>query len=389
MRKTTVALLLGFLVLACGQAPRTTPEKGDVVLFVGVGSAVTALDVQTHRAIAQLPRGVASADWKHYYVASGQTLADYDPISGQVTRTLSLPGDYTLPVVTATGADGGLSANGQYLVLEGPNDGSSHLLIVDTAFTKQPQRIDDLRGDFRFDAISNDAERLYLIQHTTGEHYYVRDYVLGAGLDPTIVFDKSDGAAAMSGLRLMGVPSPGGDTLFSVYARKSEGAFIHQLFLDQPIAICIDLSGPGYGGDARAMHWSLALSRDGGRLFAVNSTLGVITRLDLQGGGSSTVPVDGGAMSASAGAALTPDGRHLIVAGNGVRWLDANSLHTTATSLGDWTVSGTAPAPDGRSIYVLGGDGRVAQLDLSGKVLATFDASPGYPGVLLGSGFFS
>ncbi len=390
MRKTIVAALFGFAVLACGQVPRTSPASGDVVLFVnGNGSAISAVDAQTHRTITQLPRGVASADWKHYYVATQNVLADYNPLTGQVARTLPLPGSYGLPVVTATGAAGGLSPNGQYLVLEAANDGIAHLLVVDTTFSKKPLRIDDLHGDFRFDAIANDATRLYLIQHTADQHYYVRDYVLGAGLDPTIVFDKSDGAAAMSGVRLMGVPSPAGDTLYSIYARKDQSAFIHQPFLNAPIAICVDLSGPGYGADSRAMHWTLALSGDGGRLFAINGSLGTITELWLTSNDSRSVAFDGGPMAAAAGAALTPDGRQLVVAGSGVRFLDATSLRTTASALTDWKVAGITFAPDGKSLYAVSESGQVARVDLSGKTSETFDTSLGYAGGVLGSGLFS
>jgi hypothetical protein len=389
MRKTILVALIGMLAAACGSAPRTGPAAGDDLLFVVTGSTVASVDTRTHTVLGDLPLGVPAPDWTHYYLVSGSVLEDYDPMTGRVIRSLPLPGRYALPVVTASGAPGGLSQNGQYLVLQAPNDGTSHLLVVDTSFTRAPVRVDNLHGDFQFDAISNDGVRVYLIQHTGDGHYFVRDYVLGTGLDPTIIFDKSDGAAAMSGLRLMGVASPTGEILYSVYARKDQSAFIHQLSLDGPVAFCIDLSGPGYGGDSRAMRWSLAMTRDGARLFAANSLLGVVSELWLTSNDKRTVPFDRAAMHASAGALITPDGRSLVIAGTGVRWLDPTTLHTTAIALDSWTVAGIAFAPDGGSLYVVSDTGQIAQLDGSGHTIASFDSGLRTAGTLIHVGRFS
>jgi hypothetical protein len=390
MRKAIVVVaVVALLVAACGRVPRADAQPGDQILYVAVGATVAAIDAATHASIAQLPQGVASADWKHYYTVTGDVLTDLNPMTGVASRSLPLPAAYSLPVVTATGATGGLSQNGQYLVLQGANNGASHLLLVDTSFTKPPVRIDDLRGDFQFDAVSLDGTRIYLIEHTGDGHYFVRDYVLGSGLDPTIIFDKSDGTLAMSGERLMGVPAPAGDMLYSVYARKDKSAFVHQLFLDGPIAICIDLSGPGYGADARAMRWSLAMAPDGSRLFATNPSLGIITEISLDNSGSRTVPLDGGSMRASAGTLVTPDGRWLIVAGTGIRWLDANTLRMTASALPSWNIVGLANSADGKAIYAISDSGQIAQLDGAGRTVTTFDSATAHPGGLLGSAFFS
>src|SRR5690349_22892342 len=156
MRKTIVVAVVALLVAACGRVPRTDARAGDQILYIAGGSTVTAIDATTRAAIAQLPKGVASADWKHYYTVTGEVLIDLNPLTAAPVRSLPLPGDYKLPVVTATGATGGLSQNGQYLVLQAANDGASHLLVVDTSFTKTPLRIDDLKGDFQFDAVSID-----------------------------------------------------------------------------------------------------------------------------------------------------------------------------------------------------------------------------------------
>jgi hypothetical protein len=269
------------------------------------------------------------------------------------------------------------------LVLQAQGDAASHLLEVNTSFALPPQRI-DITGDFTFDAVSNDGARVYLIQHAGGGHYFVRDYAVGAGLDPTVIFDKSDGSLAMSGVRLAGVPSPDGTWLYSVYARKDKSAFIHELDLGGPIAFCVDLPGPGYASDRSAMRWSLTLAEGGGRLFAVNGALGVIAEVippDSTGDGR-TASVHG--LTGDTSEVLTADGKALIVAGRGgVQWLHANNLRVFAATLDSWTVAGLAPAPGGGRVYAVSDTGEVALLDASGHTMATFDSGLGAAAALL------
>jgi len=382
MRTAIAVTLAGLLIAACGRAPQAGPHAGDDVIFIAAGSSVVAFDVQSKTAVAQLPAGVASADWKHYYFGSGGVLADYNPMTGEAARSLPIPQGYALPVVTASGMPGGLSQNGRHLVLQAPNDGTSHFLVVDTSFTKAPLRI-DIRGVFDFDAISNDGTRIYLIQRAGNGHYFVRDYVVGIGLDPNIIFDKTDGAAAMSGVRLTGVPSSDGVWLYSVYARKDQSAFVHELNLDAAIALCVDLTGPGYAADQKAMHWFLAMSGVSGRLLAVNGPLGVVTDMDA----GTTAHIDG--MRGGTSAVVTSDGRSLLIAGEGVRRLNASTLQVTATALESWNVTGLAASTGGKAIYAISDSGRVAALDPSGHVTMTLDSGLGYAGGLRGSAIFS
>jgi hypothetical protein len=392
MQKAIVVALCLIIAAACGRVPQTGPEAGDPILFIAQGFATTALDARTHAEVARMPVGVPSPDWKHYYAISGGLLEDYDPMSGQAVRSLPLPGMYHLPLVTSSGTPGGISENGRWLVLEEQNVGGSHLLVIDSSFRAAPVRV-DLVGNFEFDAISNDGGRIYLIQRADGDHYYVRDYVVGTGLDPTIIFDKSDGSLAMSGVRLMGVAAPGGSWLFSVYARKAESSFIHELSLDAPIAVCVDLSGPGYADDASAMRWTLAFDVKGGRIFAANGALGVVTEVftpdTTRPGVSRTVQVTTSAGTAG-GALLTPGARSLVLAGaGGVRLLDVATLRQSASALHSWAVVGIALSPGGKSIYAVGDAGQVAELDLSGKVLSTFNSGLAAPAGLLDVQAFS
>ena len=385
MRTVVVVGLAALLIAACGRVSENIvgPQRGDDVLFIQTQSGVTAVDVRTHSAVAQLPQGVPSADWKHFYAVSGGLLEDYDAVSGRVLRSMILPGAYALPVVTASGGRGGISQDGRRLVLEQQRDGVSHLLILNTSFTGEPVRV-DLPGDYKFDAISNDGARLYLIQHADNNHYFVRDYVPGIGLDPNIIFDKSDGAAAMSGIRLMGVPSPDGSWLYSVYARSGQSSFVHELSLDAPFAFCVDLSGPGYAAAAGAMHWSLALNGADGAVYAVNATLGQVAVLGQAGDDAPRSGTLTG-LSGATSTLVTGDGRWLVVgARGGVRWINASSLSGGGAALESWNVVGLAAAPGTASLFALGDSGEVAQLDQAGHTVTTFASGLARPVGLLG-----
>ena len=389
MRKPILVGLASLLIAACGQVPQQGPRAGDQVLYIATTSGVAAVDARSHTSLALLGPGVASPDWKHYYVVSGSALLDLDPATGSVQRSTPLPAGYSLPVVTAGRMPGGLSPDGEWLTLEKHDVAGSHLLVVRTTLAQSPEAI-ELAGDFTFDAVSNDGTRVYLIQHAADGHYFVRDYVIGTGLDPQIVFDKTDGSAAMSGVRLMGVPAPDGSWLYSVYARKDQSAFVHELSLDASVALCVDLVGPGYAADGGAMQWALAMTPEGDRLVAVNGPLGVVTEMVPPGGPDAGASGRVTGLSGPTSAVLTPDGATLIVGGHGgLRWIAVNSLRTTATALESWTIVGLLLAGDGKTIYAVSDSGQVARLDAAGHVISTFDSGLGYAGGLRGSAILS
>jgi hypothetical protein len=410
MRGLLVALVALAVGAGCGSVPQGGAPTGDYRLYVAASRAnasmVAIIDSKTHHELGQLPLGTASADWKHYYTVSGNDLQVTDPQTGLVVGTLKLARPYRLPTAALIGMPGGLSQNGRWLALETPPASpalESHLLVVDTTFAQQPVAI-DLPGDFRFDAISNDGLRLYLIQYRSDSHYFVRFYDLGTHqLDPTIIFDKSDGSAAMTGVRLSGVADPSGQWLYSVYARKDKSAFIHMLSLDStPIAFCIDLPGSGYATDASAFSWSLALNGTGTRLYAVNRATGVVLEVNIVGNSAPavgrTAHISVPAQTAGIGvqtvqakeigagaAAVSPDGRTLVVAGEaGITWVDTGLLRVRSTTLDKWNVWSLALSPDGSLVYALRDSGSIAEVSMKdGTVKTSFDSSLGQPLALM------
>ena len=413
MRILVTALSAVLLVAACGRAPvGTLPTSGDYKLYEAASTQsaqmVSVIDSRTHSVERSLPLGTPSPDWTHLYSVNSRTLVDMDPKTGATLHSTKLPGDFQLPMATLSGVPGGLAQNGHWLVLEafdspaGSVPTGTHLLLVDTSYSRAARQV-DLPGYFQFDAVSNDGQWIYLVQFVFDTtEYHVRRYDMAAGqLDPTIIFDKSDGSAAMTGLRLSGVASPDGRWLYSVYARQDMSAFIHVLSLDAPIAFCIDLPGSGYAANPDSFQWSLALNRDGSHLYAANGAMGAVVDVNTAAYGPSITRIIRVASTASAegpfiqnvqakefganGTVLSPDGRTLVMSGStGVVWVDAATLHAQGRQLTDWKVWSLALSPDGSTLYVVNDAGRIAEVAMTGSHAATtFGGGPGQPLALI------
>jgi DNA-binding beta-propeller fold protein YncE len=399
MRALLLAVCAVVVVTACGRAPLGPVTAGGGYKLYAMASTrdselVSVIDSRSHSVERTLPSGTPSPDWTHIYSVKSNSLLDVDPQTGAMRHTLQLPGGFQLPPATLSGVPGGLSQDGRWLVLEAFDKMASgvttgtHFLIVDTSYAKPVKRV-DLAGSFQFDAISNDGQRIYLIEYLSNGAYHVRFFnVVSGQLDPTIVFDKSDGSSAMAGLRLSGVASPDGHWLYSVYTRQNKGAFIHALSLDDPIAFCIDLPGSGYSSNPDEFHWSLALSRDGRNLYAANGAMGIVAEGDTASNAppsiTRTVHIDTTAPSASLGqdveakevgangAVLSPDGRTLVMTGaTGVMWVDTANLRANGRQLTDWTVWSLALSPNGNTLYAVNDAGMIAEVSMTGPHAAT------------------
>jgi len=396
MRGLVLAIGALVIVAGCGHLPGGQVTAGDYKLYEAVSQKVSVIDSRAHSVERNLPLGTPSPDWMHLYTVSSSALLDLDPQTGTTLHTLALPGGYQLPPATLSGVPGGLSQDGRWLVLEAfdttsTTPSATHLLLIDTSYAMRPQPV-DLKGFFNFDAISNDGRRVYLIQYVSSTEYYVRQFDVGIGqLNPTIIFDKLDGGAAMAGLRLSGVVSPDGQMLYSVYVRPNKSAFIHALSLDgNLIAYCIDLPGsadPAANGDAE-FQWSLALSPDGNHLYAANGAMGIVADVSTGGNGppsiTRTAHIAKG-QPASSGAAVSPDGGTLVMSGDkGIEWVDTTTLRARDSALAGWTVRSLAMSPDGTTVYAIDDAGMIAELSMTGTHSATtFGGAPGLPMALL------
>jgi DNA-binding beta-propeller fold protein YncE len=405
MRRLLLAICGLALVAACGKVSPGPLASGDFRLYEAASTSssqlVAVINPRSQTTESRLPLGALSPDGMHLYAVSSNTLQDIDPRSGEVARTLRLPGSFSLPPATLGGIPGGLSQNGEWLVLQARSaQTSSHMLLIGTAQLKVTNRI-DLDGNFEFDAIDNSGTRLYLIEYTnvTQGYYRVRVYEVAAGqLGSYTVIDKGGNGTPepMTGVRLSGVFSPDGQWLYSAYARQNGGAFVHALSLSQPFAFCLDL--PDSGSSTGAFHWSLALTGDGKHLYAANGAMGSVTQIDnLDGYNPSIVRTKQiGSAGATAnivvqkveakelganGAVLSRDGATLVTTGaTGLIWIDTATLRMRSQRLRTWTVWSLVGSPDGSRVYALNDAGAIAELSMSdGTMAATFNPGVGSP----------
>jgi len=411
MRALVMAIGALVIVAGCGRVPGSQVSPGNYKLYEAASTSssnnLSIIDSRSHAVELNMPLGTPSPDWTHLYAVNGNNLIDLDPQTGATLHTLRLPGNFQLPPATLSGVPGGLSQNGRWLVLESFDAGSNgvrsatHLLVADTSYARATRQV-NLAGFFEFDAVSNDGQRIFLIEYLAGNQYHVRFYDLGAGrLDPNIIFDKSDGSSAMAGVRLAGVASHDGQWLYSVYVRQDKSAFIHALNMDVPFALCIDLPGSGYATNPDEFQWSVAMNAAGTHLYAANGAMGIVTDLQIGGGAPGQMRAAKlndsqsgrvfGVMNVEAkefggnAAAVSPDGQTLVIAGKkGLVWIDTGSLKAGARQLSDWRVWSLGMSPDGSTVYAVNDAGMIAELPMGGAHSpTTFSGAAGQPLALM------
>jgi hypothetical protein len=214
------------------------------------------------------PAGVTAAGLAARYVTlpAGRdtVVARIDRGGGQVVASQLLPGVFTIPAVALDGTPGGLSADGRTLVLIRPRPGfpqrRTQLRVLGTGALKVRGEL-TLRGDFSYDAITPDGERLYLIQYTSRfnpTHYRVRAYDLAAGrLVPGAIIDPREPDEKMRGYPLTRAASPDGRWAYTLYDGDGAHPFIHALDTANGTAACIDLDALAGRPDLGALRLSV------------------------------------------------------------------------------------------------------------------------------------
>jgi hypothetical protein len=212
--------------------------------------------------------------------ARGDTLvARVEPDVGRVANFRSFANRLEIPAVAIDGSAGGLSADGDTLVLRRTPAwfGQRHTTfeLVDAMRLRSRGRI-TLDGSFTFDAISPDGSRIYLVEYlspTDPTRYEVRAYDTRSGRllrDPIV--DPNEPPGEMRGYPITRAMSPAGRWAYTLYDGGGDHPFIHALDTLGGRAVCIDvhpLAGhPGlrnvFAGNAD--RFGLAVSGDGGEL---------------------------------------------------------------------------------------------------------------------------
>jgi hypothetical protein len=165
---------------------------------------------------------------------------------GRLLRTELLEGHWGIPVVANDWTAGGLSADGETLVLvraPGTYPPRRTTLAVLGTGRFAVRRTIELKGKWTFDALSPDASTLYLVQtlDARGSRYAVRAYDMRAGrLLPDPIVDPSEPDEPMRGYPLTRVTAPGGRWEYTLYT-GDDHPFIHALDTVGRTSLCLDL----------------------------------------------------------------------------------------------------------------------------------------------------
>ena len=172
---------------------------------------------------------------------------------GSVQTWVEIPGSWGVPVITysQSGAEG-LSADGKTLVLGDvvrsyPRLKSSFLVV--NAKTLRIMHTIELKGDFAYDALSPDGNKLYLIDHvdsTNAQRYVVRAYDVAADrLLPGRIADRTQKSWVMQGYPMARTTSADGRWVYTLYSNPGGYSFVHALDTQRGVAHCIGLPWRG------------------------------------------------------------------------------------------------------------------------------------------------
>lgn len=218
--------------------------------------------------------GVLSADGSTRYVAvtttDGTVVQAIRTRDGSVRAFGTLAGSFGIPLLATDGTTGGLSRDGQTLVLAQQVQGGPTLPTVSHFVAYDPKRLDLprkilLRGAFTFDALSPDGKRMYLIQHLSAQdisRYVVRAYDLQRErLLPGRVADRTQKDWVMQGYPVTRATTDDGRWAYTLYQNPGGTPFIHALDTVRGVAHCVGI--PWQSNDQAAL-WNVRLTPDAG-----------------------------------------------------------------------------------------------------------------------------
>ena len=429
-RITCLALLV--LVAACVAPARSQPiadpasaspssaaDRAPDALYVrqaGNGSPayITVVDARSGNVIRALPDGVVSPDRQTVYVteslngATQTRVRAIDAASGEQRRAFMIDGDYI--AVQDQNGPGGLSGDGRYLVLQHSpikinGDWVYGFIALDTSSGAIAGRA-EFRGasQYGFFGIAPGARTLFLNEFGGGVTQLRAYDLVTTALQP-VSATGWDGTTG--GFRGGPVVSADGKRVTWLDVGSANGTFIRTLDLVTKGVVQSALPDAQHSTDfEKALLWSLAASRDGTTLYAVNPALGVIDEFDvatasLRRTHSITVSRIAGTILDAlvelvlhpaeakryirGGAVLSPDGRTLYAAGTkGIAVVDTTSLASRATWLTSDAFDSFTLSPDGARLYGISDrTGKIVAVRTSdGAALGKFRTGT-YPGMIV------
>jgi hypothetical protein len=284
----TAATAAGGAVAAHVSSTWAVAHPGDY-LYVqgGYGSAspgLALLNALTGAHEQDLPSAIPVPDWSVLYRVDvdGQNVetkvSALEPTAGPDAaplRTRTIEGLYTLPGPGLPGTSGGLSPNGQWLALAEASNGrdtnsyarfsglAGRFVVLDTAFAGPVHGV-ILDGNYRFFAISNDGNSLYLMENAPQQNsqpgrnrWQLRVFDLQKGQMVEGPLSDQTGQTVAVGARQPAMPLSSGGRLYTLGVNDKGDQAVYALDLDSrqvrsldvgPVPVIAGQGGGGTGG---------------------------------------------------------------------------------------------------------------------------------------------
>jgi len=218
--------------------------------------------------------GVLSGDGTLRFVAydapgATTTLATIRVSDGSRVTSSTIAGSFGIPMLTYNGVAGGLSHDGETLVLQSVGlPPTTQFKVVGTGDLAVRDTI-TLKGLFGYDALSPDAKTLYLIQRRSSrdvDHYVVRAYDLTThALVPGRIADRTQKSWVMQGRATARATTADGRWVYTLYQNPGGYPFVHALDTVKGVAHCIGLPWPATDTNQLAIN-TMRLAIEGQKL---------------------------------------------------------------------------------------------------------------------------
>lgn len=249
------------------------------------------------------------------------------------------------------------------------------IVVADLGSGAPPRRL-ELAGNYEPEAFSVRGEALFVLEWLPAarpDRYRVRQLNVATGaITPVFTRQKAVNNEEMRGHGRQQLLAPDRQVLYTLYTtepdhthardmlRRASGqstpmvhAFVHTLGLDGGWTFCIDLPLPFGLGPANAH--TVAVSPNGAWLYAADLASGTVAAVDARSlyvVKTTTIDPDPAAGSALATSVVGPDGTLYVGGPTGVVVLDGHSLSVKSRISTKGATAGLALSPDGRRLYV-------------------------------------
>jgi hypothetical protein len=369
MRKSVLALVcvtLAVLAVACGNGGNgslsvDTNHARPEMLYVGSQSTLTALTPKSGRIRFQETSAMPSRDWSVLYSTTNEGLTTVlhtlDPATGEERAQRTLPGAFTLRVVSEDGSMVALTPPGSTDTYHPVGKDPSRIVVVRR---DDPHlQVLDVPGNVEPEAFSLSGDALFVIDFLpplAPERYRVARLDLTRGSVDDVRSKEQELQEPMRGTARAQAMAPDGRRLYTLYKRDATAdepaeAFVHVLDLDAETATCVDLPTE-FADDPLG---AVTVSPSGDRLYVVSPNIGKLAELDLQSmtvarTGTVAPPAASGATTVRATATATT---LYVAVDDRIAPVALDDLTVGAWTTAPGSIIGIEPATDDATLYVV------------------------------------